>query len=128
MGEARTAAPQLVTAIYGLWTSAVGSGQLIAGRQLSDRLLRLTASGADEGLRLQAHHSAWTTSLFAGDPAATCAHCEVGRRLYDPERHRSHRLLYGRAQFQELMPIVVVARQPRGIQAQHQPRLRKGTG
>src|SRR6516225_7680001 len=28
-----------------------------------------------------------------------------------------------RAQFQELMPIVVVARQPRGIQAQHQPRL-----
>src|SRR5215831_9357694 len=28
-----------------------------------------------------------------------------------------------RAQFQELMPIVVVARQPRGIQTQHQPRL-----
>lgn len=22
-------------------------------------------------------------------------HCEAGRRLYDPERHRSHRLLYG---------------------------------
>ncbi len=44
---------------------------------------------------MQAHHSAWTTCLFAGDPAATCAHCDVGRRLYDPERHRSHRLLYG---------------------------------
>src|SRR5215813_14092932 len=28
-----------------------------------------------------------------------------------------------RAQFQELMPIVVVARQPRGIQTQNQPRL-----
>ena len=26
-----------------------------------------------------------------------------------------------RAQFQELMPITVVARQPRGIEAQHQP-------
>jgi tetratricopeptide (TPR) repeat protein len=49
----------------------------------------------DEGLRLQAHHSAWTTSLFAGDPAATLEHCEAGRRLYDPERHRSHRLQYG---------------------------------
>jgi class 3 adenylate cyclase/tetratricopeptide (TPR) repeat protein len=95
LAEQQGDAPQLFTAIYGLWTSAVGSGQLIASRQLSDRLLRLTARGADEGLRLQAHHSAWTTCLFAGDPAATCAHCEVGRRLYDPELHRSHRLLYG---------------------------------
>jgi tetratricopeptide (TPR) repeat protein len=33
--------------------------------------------------------------LFAGDPAATLEHCEAGRRLYDPERHRSHRLQYG---------------------------------
>ena len=44
---------------------------------------------------MQAHHSAWTTCLFGGDPAAACEHCEAGRRLYDPERHRSHRLLYG---------------------------------
>jgi len=46
-------------------------------------------------LHLQAHHSAWTTCLFAGEPAAAREHCKVGRRLYDPERHRSHRLLYG---------------------------------
>jgi len=46
-------------------------------------------------LRLQAHHSAWSTSLFAGEPAAAREHCEAGRRLYDPERHRSHRLVYG---------------------------------
>jgi class 3 adenylate cyclase/tetratricopeptide (TPR) repeat protein len=104
-GEAYTRARELAerqgdtrqqfTAVYGLWTSAVGAGQLIAGRELSDGLLRLTASGADEGLRLQAHHSAWTTCLFDGDLAAARSHCETGRRLYDPERHRSHRLLYG---------------------------------
>jgi len=31
----------------------------------------------------------------AGEPAEALEHCEAGRRLYDPERHRSHRLLYG---------------------------------
>ena len=30
-----------------------------------------------------------------GEPAAAREHCDEGRRLYDPERHRSHRLLYG---------------------------------
>ena len=64
-------------------------------QRLSGRLLELTASPADEGLRLQAHHSAWTTYLFAGEPAAAREHCETGRRLYDPERHRLHRQLYG---------------------------------
>jgi hypothetical protein len=33
--------------------------------------------------------------LFAGEPAAGRDHCQAGRRLYDPERHRAHRLLYG---------------------------------
>jgi tetratricopeptide (TPR) repeat protein len=46
-------------------------------------------------LRLQAHHSAWATCLFAGELAAAREHGEVGRRLYDPERHRLHHLRYG---------------------------------
>jgi predicted ATPase len=62
---------------------------------LSKRLLQLTSGATDDGLRLQAHHSAWTTCLFAGEPGAAREHCEAGRRLYDPERHHNHRLLYG---------------------------------
>jgi len=58
-------------------------------------LLQLTSGAADDGLRLQAYHSAWTTCLFAGKPVAAREHCEAGRRLYDPERHHTHRLLYG---------------------------------
>src|SRR5262249_38440441 len=42
-----------------------------------------------------AHHSAWTTSLFSGQPAETRVHSDEGCRLYDPERHRSHKYLYG---------------------------------
>jgi predicted ATPase len=56
---------------------------------------QLTAGKPDDGLHLQAHHAAWMTCLFGGEPATAREHCEAGLQLYDPERHRSHRLLYG---------------------------------
>ena len=74
---------------------ASGAGTIRDCRKLSDQLLQLTAGKSDDELHLQAHHSAWATSMFAGDPAAAREHSETGRQLYDPERHRSHRLLYG---------------------------------
>ena len=80
-------------AVYGLWQSSIGSGRVADPHDR--RPLKLTAADADDGLRLQAHHSAWTTCLFSGELAAAREHCEAGRRLYDPERHHSHRLLYG---------------------------------
>ena len=95
LAERRDDTRHLFTAVYGLWQSTAGSGRVLAGRGLSDQLLRLTANEADDGSALQAHHSGWTTCLNAGEPAAARDHCEAGRRLYDPERHRSHRLLYG---------------------------------
>jgi len=95
LAERRGDPRQQFMAVYGLWQSANGAGRIHDCRRLSDQLLQLTVGEADDGLHLQAHHSAWATSMFAGDPAAAREHCEVGRRLYDPERHRSHRLLYG---------------------------------
>ena len=81
-------------AVYGLWQSANGAGRILDCRRLSDRLLQLTADEVDDGLRLQAHHSAWATYLFAGEPAAAREHSDAGRRLYDPERTLPM-LLYG---------------------------------
>jgi len=49
----------------------------------------------DDGLRLQAHHSGWSTLWAAGDPARTREHADAGRYLYDVEKHASHRLVYG---------------------------------
>jgi tetratricopeptide (TPR) repeat protein len=86
---------QLFMAVFGLWVSANGRGGMLECRKISHRLQQLTAADADDELRLQAHHSAWTTCLFSGEPAAVHEHCEAGRRLYDPERHRPHRQLYG---------------------------------
>jgi predicted ATPase len=62
---------------------------------LSNRLQQLTVGKGDDDLLLEALHSAWATCLFAGAPVAAQEHSEAGRHLYDPERHRSHRLLYG---------------------------------
>jgi hypothetical protein len=95
LAEERGDPHQLFTAIYGLWQSANGAGMIRDCRRLSHRLQQLTAGRADHGLRLQAHHSGWATCFFAGEPVAAREHCEAGRRLYDPERDRSHRLLFG---------------------------------
>ena len=95
LAEQRNDPRQLFIAVYGLWQSANGAGSIVDCRKLSNRLQHLTANDADDELRLQAHHSAWATCLFSGDLAAARDHCEVGRQLYDPERHRIHRQLYG---------------------------------
>jgi predicted ATPase len=58
-------------------------------------LMQLAVRAADDGLHLQAHHSAWTMRWAAGEPAQAYAHTQEGRRLYDAERHRSHRHIYG---------------------------------
>jgi predicted ATPase len=86
---------QLFQATYGLWQNAGGSGRLLAARPLADRLMQLAVRAADDGLHLQAHHSAWTTRWAAGEPAEAYAHTQEGFRLYDAERHRSHRQTYG---------------------------------
>ncbi len=95
LAEERDDPQQLFMAVYGLWQSANGAGRVLDCRKLSNRLQQLTTGNADDDLLLEAHHSAWATCLFAGEPVAAQEHSETGRRLYDPERHRSHRLLYG---------------------------------
>jgi class 3 adenylate cyclase/tetratricopeptide (TPR) repeat protein len=95
LAEKRDNAHQLFQALYGLWQHNSGSGRMPAARSFSQRLLRVTERGSDSGARLQAHHSAWTTALFSGEAVVAHEHTERGRRLYDPDVHRSHRYLYG---------------------------------
>jgi hypothetical protein len=95
LAEQRGDARQQFMAFYGLWQSANGAGMIRECRRLSDELLQLTAGKSDEGLHLQAHHSAWATAMFAGEPTAAREHSDAGRRLYDPERHRFHHQHYG---------------------------------
>ncbi len=86
---------QRFEAFYGVWQSTMVSGGMAAADPFSQRLLRMAESEGDDGLRLQAHHSVWSTWAFAGDPAKAREHADAGRLLYDPEKHASHRLIYG---------------------------------
>jgi class 3 adenylate cyclase/tetratricopeptide (TPR) repeat protein len=95
LAEQRGDPQQLFMAVYGLWQSANGAGRIFDCRGLSTRLQQLTTANGNDELRLQAHHSAWATCLFFGEPMAAREHSEVGRGLYDPERHRLHHQRYG---------------------------------
>jgi class 3 adenylate cyclase/tetratricopeptide (TPR) repeat protein len=86
---------QRFEALCGVWQCNAVSGGIFAARPFSERLLRMTESEQDTGLRLQAHHSGWSTSVMVGEPAKAREHADAGRRLYDPEKHRAHRLVYG---------------------------------
>ena len=86
---------QRFEALYGVWQSTRTSGGVAAASPLSERLLRMAEREGDDGLRLQAHHSVWSTWSIGGDPAKTREHADAGRLLYDPEKHASHRLVYG---------------------------------
>jgi tetratricopeptide (TPR) repeat protein len=95
LAEQRGDPQQLFMAVYGLWQSANGAGRIFDCRRLSSRLQQLTAANGNDELRLQAHHSAWATCLFFGEPMAAREHSEAGRGLYDPELHRLHHQRYG---------------------------------
>ncbi len=95
LAETCGSSQQRFDALYGVWQATNMSGGSAAARPLSVRLLSMTERDGDDGLRLQAHHSAWATSAFAGDPASTRVHTDAGRLLYDPEKHASHRFVYG---------------------------------
>ena len=95
LAESSGAPQQRFEALYGVWQSTNTSGGAAAADPLSERLLRMAEREADDGLRLQAHHSVWSTWCWAGDPARAREHADAGRLLYDPEKHASHRLVYG---------------------------------
>jgi class 3 adenylate cyclase/tetratricopeptide (TPR) repeat protein/energy-coupling factor transporter ATP-binding protein EcfA2 len=86
---------QLFAALWGLWISNQRRGVHEECRGLSKTLLDLTRDSSDHGLRLQAHHSAWTTSFYCGEPLICREHCLEGRHLYDPVEHGSHARVYG---------------------------------
>jgi class 3 adenylate cyclase/predicted ATPase len=86
---------QRFEALYGVWQSTFISGEISAASPLSERLIGMAEREGDDGWRLQAQHSGWATRYWAGDLAKAREHADVGRRLYDPEKHASHRLVYG---------------------------------
>jgi class 3 adenylate cyclase/predicted ATPase len=95
LAERRHDANNQFAALWGLHISRIQGLHFEEAHRLSDKLLILTRDSDDDGLRLQAHHAAWSTYLWSGKPALALRHAEAGQRLYDCERHRAHALTYG---------------------------------
>ena len=78
-----------------MWQCTYISGRIFAARPFSEQLLRLTQTEQDIGLRIQVHHSGWSTSIMIGELTVAREHADAGRKLYHLEKHRDHRLVYG---------------------------------
>jgi predicted ATPase len=94
LAESRGEPKQQFEALFGVWQSTFSIGGPVS-KPFSEQLLQMAEQVDDDGSRLQAHHSVWSTSWLCGEPAKTRSHADAGRRLYDPGRHASHRLVYG---------------------------------
>ncbi|HEX3954876.1 MAG TPA: adenylate/guanylate cyclase domain-containing protein [Stellaceae bacterium] len=83
-------------ATWGLWITTHGGGRDDEERlrHLGD-LVQIAERVGDPELSLQAHHSAWATSIWGGDFAGSQDHVRQGIALYDADKHRHHALMYG---------------------------------
>jgi predicted ATPase len=87
-------ADHLFVALWNVWMTTA-SRDTNAARPLSDKLLIMTRNDRETGHRLEAHHSAWFTHFYSGEPSSARRHCDEGRRLYDIDRHRSLAFSFG---------------------------------
>ena len=66
LAEHRNDTNNQFAALWGLYNGQIQGLHFDEAHRLSDRLLILTRDSGDDGLRLQAHHSAWSTCLWSG--------------------------------------------------------------
>jgi class 3 adenylate cyclase/predicted ATPase len=78
-------------AVWGMWLSGAGEVR----DKLVDDMFEAAERLNDDGLLLQAHHSAWATWIWRGELIRCHDHVRKGLALYDEQRHRKHALLYG---------------------------------
>jgi len=87
--------PEGFMAFWGDWITKNGTSRMLEAARRSDDLVALAERLGNDEYVLQAHHSRWTTFYLMGDARISRADTLVGIRLYDRERHRHHRHIYG---------------------------------
>ncbi len=78
---------QQFMATWGLWHVNQMRHHFDAAEALAQQVLEIGERQEDDGLRLQAHHAAWTTS-FLRDLETCRRHALRGVEIYDMARHR----------------------------------------
>src|SRR5262249_22017147 len=86
---------QIFSALNGLRLFYYVRGKLQSAHELAGELLSLTQKAQDMILLVLAHQARGVNRLSLGELVCAREHLEQGIRLYDPQQHRSHILLYG---------------------------------
>lgn len=95
LAEASGDRPERFMALWGDWLYKTTSGAIEAAARRSEDLVNLSRRLADDNYILQAHHSRWTNYFMLGNVAVCRADTLRGIALYDRDRHRDHKHLYG---------------------------------
>ncbi len=86
--------PALVSPLIGLWIVHLSCGRIDRSMEVSQELFGVARALGDDGLLLQAHHSAWPLKWQQGNFAQAQEHVDQGVAIYDEVRHADHRILY----------------------------------
>jgi predicted ATPase len=95
VAEALGDSPEAFMALWGDWVAKNATSRIVEAAGRSDDLVALAQRLGNDEYVLQAHHSRWTNFYVMGDARISRADTLVGIRLYDGERHRHHRHIYG---------------------------------
>jgi predicted ATPase len=87
--------PRLFPVLRGLWAFYVTQPDYHTARELGEQCYALAQREQDQSLLIEACYALGLTLFFLGEPAPSRALFEQGIALYDPQKHRSHILLYG---------------------------------
>jgi len=87
--------PQLVPVLRGLAAFYYVRAELPTARELGEQILGLAQLQQDHALLLEAYQEVGGILFSVGEFAAALTHLEQGILLYDPQKHRSHTVLYG---------------------------------
>jgi class 3 adenylate cyclase/predicted ATPase len=87
--------PQLFPVLWGLARVHDARGELQAGRELGEHLLKLAERLQEPALLLEAHHELWANLSNRGDFPTAWTHLQRGFELYDREKHKHHAFLFG---------------------------------
>jgi predicted ATPase len=87
--------PEGFMALWGDWWAKNSTSRILEAARRSDDLVTLAQRLGNDEYVLQAYHSRWTNFYVMGDASISRADTLVGIRLYDREKHRQHRHIYG---------------------------------
>ena len=88
-------APQLFSALWGLWINYASRGEYRAGFEMGEQCLRLAQSAGDSGFLVEAHHALGVSCCTAGEFARAREHLEQAIAIYDPVHHHSLKYTHG---------------------------------